>query len=199
MAKASAVISVALAGAMMLPVVSAAQAGPKRGDYIEHNTYVQNHYYKKNKRQARKHRRSGINGGQAAAIGVMGLATGLIIGNAVRPQPQYIAPPAPAYRPPVPAYRPPVVVHQPHLSIVLRLQLRLRGHRHGTHTAPANTEALIQALAPIAPTLAKTVFASDPLTPDVAHQKETMPSFFLVGLLLQNSFKNRRVYGVVLQ
>ncbi|GHB31228.1 membrane protein [Pseudovibrio japonicus] len=113
MAKASAIISVALAGAMMLPVVSAAQAGQKRNTYIENNTYVQNHYYKKNKRKARKHKKSGINGGQAAAIGVMGLATGLIIGNAVKPRPQYIAPPPPAYRPPVPAYRPPVVVHQP--------------------------------------------------------------------------------------
>ncbi|AEV38813.1 BA14K-like protein [Pseudovibrio sp. FO-BEG1] len=118
MAKASAVISVALAGAMMLPVVSAAQAGQRNNTYIENNTYVENHYY--HKRKKKKHKKHGINAGEAAAIGVIGLAAGLIIGNAVTPQPQYVAPPrpayrppAPAYRPPAPAYRPPVVVHQP--------------------------------------------------------------------------------------
>ncbi|SDR35528.1 BA14K family protein [Pseudovibrio sp. Tun.PSC04-5.I4] len=110
MAKAAAVISVALAGAMMLPVVSVAQAGSSRhkNTYVENNsynyTYVENNHRHKRKNHKRKKR--GINAGEAAAIGVIGLAAGLIIGNAAT-QPQYVAPPRPTYRPPVPAYRPP--------------------------------------------------------------------------------------------
>ncbi len=103
MAKASAVISVALAGAMMMPAISAAQAGPRHNTRIQNNTYIENNYYhKRQKRKHRNHRKRGINAGEAAAIGIFGLATGLIIGNAVKPQPQYVTPPRPAYgRPPV--------------------------------------------------------------------------------------------------
>ncbi len=119
MAKATAVISVALAGAMLLPAASAVQAGSKHNTYIENNTYVENNYYHKHNRK--KHKKRGIKTGEAVAIGVMGLAAGMILNEAFS-QPQYVAPPPPAYRPPAPAYRPPapaqpyyppVVTHRP--------------------------------------------------------------------------------------
>ncbi|KZL21521.1 BA14K-like protein [Pseudovibrio axinellae] len=109
MVKTSAVISIALAGAMMLPAISAAQAGPRNNTYIENNIY-NNTYVKRHHRH--KSKKKGVKPGEAAAIGVIGLAAGLLIGNAISaPAPAY-HPPAPAYRPPAPAYRPPAVAHR---------------------------------------------------------------------------------------
>lgn len=122
----NAVVSVALAGAMLLPALSTtAQAGPRGNTYIEqnNNTYIEQNFYNERKRKHRHHKKkkNKINAGEAAAIGVIGLAAGVILGEALS-GPDYIAPaqrpyqpPRPAYHPPRPAsaYQPPVVAYNP--------------------------------------------------------------------------------------
>lgn len=126
MAKATtAVVSVALAGAMLLPALSTtAQAGPRGDTYIEqnNNTYIEQNFYNERRREHRRHKnKNKINTGEAVAIGVIGLAAGVILGEAlsgpdyVAPAPRSYQPPRPAYHPPRPAaaYQPPVVAYNP--------------------------------------------------------------------------------------
>ena len=124
---ATAVVSVALAGVMLLPTLSMAQAGPRSNTYIEQNnyTYIEQNIYNERKRKKHKQhhhkKKNKINAGEAVAIGVIGLAAGVILGEAlsgpdyIAPAPQPYQPPRPAYHPPHPAtaYQPPVVAYNP--------------------------------------------------------------------------------------
>ncbi|KQY15391.1 BA14K family protein [Rhizobium sp. Root482] len=91
----AAVLALATA-AVVIPTVTPAQADHRRGhrDYYRHH----GHY----------------NGGDAAALGALGLATGVIIGGAIASQPRYqervYIDPEPEYYRPRPVYRRPVVV-----------------------------------------------------------------------------------------
>lgn len=78
-------IAAALAGALILPMATVAEAG---GGHRHNN-----------------------NAGAAVAAGVIGLAAGAILGSALS-QPQYVDPPARVYAPPRPVYREPVYVER---------------------------------------------------------------------------------------
>ncbi|MTI19120.1 BA14K family protein [Rhodobacteraceae bacterium RKSG542] len=113
-------VSVAVAGALLIPSIGTASAltvqkavatnadisqnivevgdrryRPHRPHHRPHRPHHRPHY--------KYHKHKGISAGEAAAIGVLGLAAGAALANSM--QPDYYAPPA--YAPPPPAYVPP--------------------------------------------------------------------------------------------
>ncbi|MBN9671677.1 BA14K family protein [Roseibium aggregatum] len=85
-------IAAALTGALLLPTVATAEAGPRHG---WNNRGGHHHHHGK-----RRHRNND-NVGAAVAAGVIGLAAGAIILGAAR-QPAYAGPPPVTYYPPAP-------------------------------------------------------------------------------------------------
>ncbi|WP_310619048.1 BA14K family protein [Flexibacterium corallicola] len=109
------VLSVALAGIILVPSVATANAGPKRNTYITNNYTTVTQVTKVNKKhhhKHRKHRRNGISPAGAAAIGILGVATGALLAS--NAQARYYQPaPPPAYTPqPVAVVAPPPVYQQ---------------------------------------------------------------------------------------
>ncbi|EFO31075.1 conserved hypothetical protein [Roseibium sp. TrichSKD4] len=97
------VLAATLAGALMLPALSSAQADHRRGWNNGGVHYHQHHHRHVHKH--RKHRRYNNNVGVAVAAGVIGLAAGaILLGSQNRRE--YIRPPVQHYRPPVNHYRP---------------------------------------------------------------------------------------------
>lgn len=84
-------IAAALTGALLLPTVATAEAGPKHG----WNNRGGHHHHGK------KRHRNNDNVGAAVAAGVIGLAAGALIAGANR-QPVYAGPPPVSYHPPAP-------------------------------------------------------------------------------------------------
>lgn len=88
-------IAVALSGALLVPTIATAEAGPKRGWNGHHHG---GHHY-----NHRRHRNNN-NVGAAVAAGVIGLAAGAILLGAAN-RPAYAGPPLPPpanYYPPAP-------------------------------------------------------------------------------------------------
>ncbi|OKL45417.1 BA14K family protein [Pseudovibrio exalbescens] len=116
------ILSIALAGSLMIPTFANAQAGQYqrtiyKTTHQEEIIQVRGGGHRKHRRHGRKHvhhhhhyKKKGISGGEAVAIGVLGLAAGALIAGAAKPS--YVAPP-PAYHPPQPSYRPPVHTYRP--------------------------------------------------------------------------------------
>ncbi|MDD7910294.1 MULTISPECIES: BA14K family protein [Pseudovibrio] len=118
------ILSIVLAGSLMVPTI--AQAGQyqrtvykstyqeeiiKVGGRHHGRHYGRHHGRKHVHHHHHHHKRKGISGGEALAIGVIGLAAGAIIAGAAN-QPRHVAPP-PAYHPPQPVYRAPVHTYRP--------------------------------------------------------------------------------------
>lgn len=88
-------IAVALSGALLVPTIATAEAGPKRGWQGHHHG---GHHYN------HKRHRNNNNVGAAVAAGVIGLAAGAILLGAAN-RPAYAGPPPPppaTYYPPAP-------------------------------------------------------------------------------------------------
>ncbi len=87
-------LAAALSGAILIPTIVTAEAGPRHGWRDRGGHHHHNH------RPARHHRKhKNNNAGAAIAAGVIGLAAGAILLSATR-QPAYAGPPrAPAYPP----------------------------------------------------------------------------------------------------
>jgi len=92
-------VAAALTGALLLPTVATAEAGPRHGWREGGNS----HHYGHGHRKHGKHRRHKGNNnlGAAVAAGVIGLAAGAILLGATS-QPRYAAPPRAPYYPPAP-------------------------------------------------------------------------------------------------
>lgn len=86
------ILAVALTGALLVPAISSAEAGPRHGWRDRHHGPAVQHHH-------RKHRKNDV--GAAVAAGIIGLAAGAILLGATN-QPSYGAP-APDYYPPAPA------------------------------------------------------------------------------------------------
>ncbi|POF29580.1 BA14K family protein [Roseibium marinum] len=99
-------IAAALTGALLLPTIATAEAGPRnswnnnRGD---HNQHYGSHRKQKGHNNNQGYKKHGNNGnlGAAVAAGVIGLAAGAILLGATR-QPSYAGPPPVNYYPPAP-------------------------------------------------------------------------------------------------
>jgi len=86
-------LAAVLSGAMLLPMVASAEAGPRHGwrDHDRHDHHRPHH---------RKHKNN--NAGAAVAAGIIGLVAGAILLGATS-RPSYAGPPpGPAYYPPAP-------------------------------------------------------------------------------------------------
>ncbi|WP_305986142.1 BA14K family protein [Roseibium sp. MMSF_3544] len=87
-------LAVALSGALIVPTIATAEAGPRHGWKGQQHHHHHHHYnhkrYKKNN-----------NAGAAVAAGVIGLAAGAILLGAAN-QPRYAGPPPVNYYPPAP-------------------------------------------------------------------------------------------------
>ncbi|MTH96791.1 BA14K family protein [Roseibium sp. RKSG952] len=100
------IFAVALSGALLLPAVQAAEAGPRDGPREGWYYYEGPHKPNKHRRHNKHHnKRKNNDVGAAVAAGVIGLAAGAIIAGAAS-KPAYAAPPATAYYPPAPAPAP---------------------------------------------------------------------------------------------
>jgi len=97
-------VAAALTGALLLPTVATAEAGPRHG-WNDRGGKHYNHHRKHHKhhRKHGKHRRhkNNDNLGAAVAAGVIGLAAGAILLGATS-QPSYAGPPPTNYYPPAP-------------------------------------------------------------------------------------------------
>ncbi|WP_305986141.1 BA14K family protein [Roseibium sp. MMSF_3544] len=87
-------LAAALSGALIVPTIATAEAGPKRG--WKGKQHHHHHHYHNQKRHKKND-----NLGAAVAAGVIGLAAGAILLGATS-QPTYAAPPPPNYYPPAP-------------------------------------------------------------------------------------------------
>jgi hypothetical protein len=103
------IIAIALSGAMLLPAISMAEAGPRHG-WRDHGGGW-GHHRPDRPHRGHGHKKHNNDLGAAVAAGVIGLAAGAILLGATR-QPSYAAP-APAYYPPEPAYYPPAPARGP--------------------------------------------------------------------------------------
>jgi Spy/CpxP family protein refolding chaperone len=89
-------VAAALTGALLLPTVATAEAGPRHG----WNDRGGHHYDHRKHRKHRRHKNND-NLGAAVAAGVIGLAAGAILLGATS-QPTYAGPPPANYYPPAP-------------------------------------------------------------------------------------------------
>ncbi|MEP0233795.1 BA14K family protein [Roseibium sp.] len=96
MTKTKRILAVALSGAMLLPAISMAEAGPRKGWHKHHGGH--GHHRPHRGHAPKKHNN---NAGAAVAAGIIGLAAGAIILGATS-QRSYAAP-AQTYYPPAPA------------------------------------------------------------------------------------------------
>lgn len=101
------IIAIALSGAMLLPAISMAEAGPRDG-WRDHRGGGDHH---RPNRGGHGHKKHNNDLGAAVAAGVIGLAAGAILLGATS-QRSYAAP-APAYYPPAPARGPVYGGYQP--------------------------------------------------------------------------------------
>ncbi|MBO6508097.1 BA14K family protein [Roseibium sp.] len=93
-------IATALSGALLLPTLAAAEAGPRNG-WRDHG----GHHHPHRKHKKHKRHKNNDNVGAAVAAGIIGLAAGAILLGATS-QPSYAGPPAAPYYPPAPDYPP---------------------------------------------------------------------------------------------
>ncbi|MBO6758612.1 MAG: BA14K family protein [Roseibium sp.] len=108
------VLAVALTGALLVPTIQAAEAGPRDG--WRHGWHGHPHHHHHRHKPHRKHHRKHKNNdhlGPALAAGIIGLAAGaIILGSTSRPR--YAAPPAHHHRPaPYPGRIHGAVTYQP--------------------------------------------------------------------------------------
>ncbi len=102
------ILAVIMAGALLAPGITAAEAGPKHGWRGHHG----GHGHHRPHRPGRHHHKKHNHAGAAVAAGIIGLAAGAILLGATS-RPSYAAPPPPPrnYYPPAPY--PGRVVHGP--------------------------------------------------------------------------------------
>lgn len=94
------VLAAALTGALVLPTVQIAEAGPRDGWRGHHGHPGKHRPHKPYRKHHKKKKDHDV--GAAVAAGIIGLAAGAILLGATS-QPSYAAPPPPPYYPPAPA------------------------------------------------------------------------------------------------